>query len=252
MVLDIPDAEMWFLVMVRMLAALAPAPIFGHRSVPTVAKVGLAAGLAWLLVMPGGTKVARPEGWEPFLLALVAEMGLGLLLGFAVSLAFWAVTMAGDLVALQMGFGFAGTLHSSLEQSSSALSQFYTLAATLVFLTIGGHRMFLSALANTLAIAPPYSFIVGDLHLHRVIELASTIFAAAFQIALPVLGTLLLVDATLALLSRVLPQLNAFIFGLPLKIAAGLLALWISLPALLSLTSRWVSAAPLNIQAIVK
>jgi len=249
----IPDFELLFLVTVRILAALALMPVFGHRSVPAPAKIVLAVSLAWLLVVSGGMP-AQPHGvgLAAFLLAIGAEIGLGILLGFAVSLAFWAVTMAGDLVALQMGLGFGGTVHASLEQSSGSVSQFYTIAGTLIFLSIGGHRMLLVALGRTFDAAPPYAFTVGAAQIDRVIQLGTSLFSGAFQIALPIMGTLMLVDAMLAFLSRILPQLNAFIFGMPLKVATGVLVLWISLPALVIFVGRWLSRAVLDMQSVVR
>jgi flagellar biosynthetic protein FliR len=243
---------MLVLVMARLLAAIMVAPIFGHRSVPAVSKIILAAFVAWLLVVPGGMPASPASDFAGFLLALGAEILLGLLLGFTSSLVFWALAMAGDLVASQIGWGFAGGFHQSVESSSVALGQFYTVLGSLIYLGIGGHRLLLVALANTFAAAPPRAFVVGGLQVERLIETTGALFTGAFQVALPAIGTLLLTDAVLALLSRVLPQLNAFIFGLPLKIAAGLLAIWISLPLALLFVARWLSKGILNVQFLVK
>lgn len=253
MTLRIADVEVLFLVMVRLLSALMIAPIIGHRSVPAAAKIALAAFLAWLLVASGAVKAESPDGGlSAFLLALLAEIALGLLLGFMSSLAFWALAMAGDLVALQLGWGFGGGIHPSVESSSVALGQFYTVTTSLVYLGIGGHRLLLTALANTFAAAPPYAFVVGGLQVERVVQASAALFSGALQLALPAVGTLLLTDAVLALLSRVLPQLNAFVFGLPLKIAAGLLALWISLPVMLVFMARWLSRGIVDVQLLVR
>jgi flagellar biosynthesis protein FliR len=61
-----------------------------------------------------------------------------------------------------------------------------------------------------------------------------------------------LTDTVLALLSRALPQFNAWVFGMPLKVGAGLLALWISLPLILLLIQQWLGKTTLNLPAAVK
>jgi flagellar biosynthetic protein FliR len=56
----------------------------------------------------------------------------------------------------------------------------------------------------------------------------------AFQIAAPVLITLLLTDVVLGIVARVVPQMNVFYVGIPLKIAAGMIAIIVTLPAFIS------------------
>ena len=248
----LPNVELLVLVTVRLLSAFMVAPIIGHRSVPAVAKIALAAFLAWLLVVPGGMTAEPAPGLFAFLMAIGAEIVLGLLLGFISSLAFWTLAMAGELVALQMGWGFGGGIHPSVESSSVALGQFYTVTTSLVYLGIGGHQMLLVALANTFAAAPPYAFVVGGAQIERIVQTTGALFSGALQLALPAVGTLILADAVMALLSRVLPQLNAFVFGLPVKVAAGLLAVWISLPVMVVFIARWLSRGILDVQFLVR
>jgi flagellar biosynthesis protein FliR len=51
------------------------------------------------------------------------------------------------------------------------------------------------------------------------------LFALGFALAGPIVLVLLLLELTLGVLSRGLPQLNMLVLGIPLKILAGLLAL---------------------------
>jgi flagellar biosynthetic protein FliR len=257
--IQIPDVELIFLAMVRILSALMLAPVFGHRSVPAIAKIALAACMAWLIVTPQNLTIdhsrvglAAGGGLGPFVLEVIIEAVLGLLLGLAASVVFWAVGIAGDLVSLQMGQGFSGTVHASLEQASGPISQLYNIMATLIFLAIGGHRLWLLALSNSFATAPPYAFVMQGAQVSWMTELVGTMFTSALQMALPVMGTLVLADVVLGFLSRVLPALNAFVFGMPLKILVGLVAILTTLPLLLSFFQSWVLKAPANMQMLVK
>jgi flagellar biosynthetic protein FliR len=55
------------------------------------------------------------------------------------------------------------------------------------------------------------------------------LIVAGAQMALPVVGTLLLTDITLGLLARVAPQIQVFFLGLPLKIGIGLFAMMLTM-----------------------
>ena len=58
----------------------------------------------------------------------------------------------------------------------------------------------------------------------------SGIFVSAFEIAAPVLVAMIITDAALGVVSRVVPQLNVFSTGFPAKMIVGLTLIGVSLP----------------------
>jgi flagellar biosynthetic protein FliR len=50
-------------------------------------------------------------------------------------------------------------------------------------------------------------------------------FIIAFQMSMPVVGILFLVDVALGIVARTVPQINIFVVGLPVKIVVGLIVL---------------------------
>lgn len=71
-------------------------------------------------------------------------------------------------------------------------------------------------------------------NLDRMLEATNGIFVSAFVLMLPALGLLLLVEVSLAIATRVMPQLNAMVMGFPIKIFLGIITLMITLPLLSS------------------
>jgi flagellar biosynthesis protein FliR len=54
------------------------------------------------------------------------------------------------------------------------------------------------------------------------------------RVAMPIALVLLLVELSVALLARAIPQINVFILGLPLKMLVGFAVLALGMPALVS------------------
>lgn len=251
MTLQLGDIGLLIPVMARILSALMTAPIFSQRNVPAAVKIVLAAFLAWLLVSPGGIPNRAPAAAVPWLLGLGGEVLVGLLLGILSSLAFWAVNMAGELVGLQMGWGFPATLHASFDTSPAPTGQLYAMLAILVFLCTNGYQWWLKALADTFTAAPPFALVMNGLQVDRMVSLMSALFAGAIQLALPILGTMIFVEVVLGFLSRIMPQFNAWAFGMPLKIGVGLAALWLTLPLLMSLVEHSLGQTPLVMRTLL-
>lgn len=66
-----------------------------------------------------------------------------------------------------------------------------------------------------------------------VIKAMNTMFVIAFQMSIPVVGSLFLVDVALGIVARTVPQLNVFVVGLPLKIGVSFIVLIVVMSVLI-------------------
>ena len=223
-----------FLIFVRILAVFMTAPIFSNRSLPMMIKIGL-AGFLTIILLPGPASAAGiqimpvPSALWPFLFVMAQEILVGMLVGFASNLIFVAIGMAASLMGLQIGFQAANLLNPLTNSTSSALEQLYMTLTLTLFLTVNGHHLLIKALADTFEIAPIGQFTIDNISAGRLIAMSGQTFTVAVQLALPIVGTLLLTDLGLGLIARAVPQVQVFFLGLPLKMGLGLLILMLTL-----------------------
>jgi flagellar biosynthesis protein FliR len=214
----------------RVLAVLAAAPVLGQTRIPARIRIALAIGIVLVLVptLPAPPAVAptSPAG----MLILATQIVIGLAIGFVLRLVFVAVEMAGDLIGLQMGLGFAMFYDPGNVQHTPIVGQFMGLLATLVFLAINGHLMIISALADSFRTLPVAAAPLGANLFEALARHGAIVFVAGLQLALPLIVTMLVVTLALGVLTRAAPQLNIFAVGFPLTIAIGFGALILTLP----------------------
>ena len=132
----------------RILALLASAPITGNTQFPASAKIGLAI-LITVLVAPTLTPAAVDPGSGAGLLLLARETVLGLAMGLAMRIVFAGVSMAGDVIGMQMGLGFAQFYDPQSNSQEAVLGQYLGLMATLTFLSLNGHLLMISTLIES-------------------------------------------------------------------------------------------------------
>lgn len=237
MVISVAQAQSFFLVLTRILAVIIHVPVLGGQAVPAPVRIGLGLLLSAVLVP---WQPLPPEAAALGLFALTAAIGremlIGTLTGYAATMTFGAVQIAGETMGLGSGFGSGRILNPTLGDSGSPIDQFYLMIALLLFLVVNGHHIFLIALQRTFVLAPVNSAL-PLLDLERLIRLTAQLIASGVQMALPVLGALLLTDLTLGLLARVAPQVQVFFLGLPLKIGVSLIAFSLSFTVVLPLLS---------------
>ena len=63
-------------------------------------------------------------------------------------------------------------------------------------------------------------------------------FAIAFQMSIPIVGTLFLVDLALGITARAVPQLNIFVVGFPIKIGVSFMVLLIMMSVMIAVMQK--------------
>jgi flagellar biosynthetic protein FliR len=243
----------------RILGLIAAAPLFGNPGVPARVKLGLGLLLAMVI---GPTIPALPAA-DPMsmagLLILIQEMLIGLGIGFSIRIVFAAVEMAGEISSLTMGLGFASFFDPQTRGRSSAISQFLALLATLAFLSVNGHLVLLSALAESFISLPISASPINGSGFLQLANWGGRIFSAGLQLSLPIVAALLITNVALGILTRAAPQLNLFGIGFPITLTVGMAMIGMVLPFLStprqnlflegietgrSLPRTWASKAP--------
>ncbi|MGK5024360.1 flagellar biosynthetic protein FliR [Janthinobacterium sp. RB2R34] len=216
----------------RILGLVAAAPLFGNAAVPISTKVSLGVLLAMIIAPTVPALPATDPMSMAGLLILTQEMLIGLAMGFSIRIVFAAVEMAGEISSLTMGLGFASFFDPQTKGRSSAISQFLTMLATLMFLTVNGHLVLLAALAESFVSLPISASPINGGGFQQLAAWGGEIFRSGVQISLPIVAALLLTNVALGILTRAAPQLNIFGIGFPVTLGVGLLVLAMVLPYL--------------------
>lgn len=223
-------ALLWPLL--RISGLMLVAPVLGANVVPARLRIVLALALA-VLVTP---LAPPPPGFDPLsaqgVLAMATQVAIGLAMGFAVQIAFDALVMGGQLIAMTMGLGFAMLVDPARGGSTPVLSQFLLILGILLFLSVDGHVALIGVLVDSFRWAPVGPAGLGAEGLWGLALWGGKVFEAGLLIALPALIALLGVNLGMGVVSRAAPQLNLFAVGFPVAMLFGFLLLLLSLPAL--------------------
>ncbi|HEX8961549.1 MAG TPA: flagellar biosynthetic protein FliR [Rhodocyclaceae bacterium] len=237
----------------RVLALISIAPVFSNISVPE--RIKLAAGLViTLAIIPALPPMpAIPAGSWLGLAILMEQVTIGLLIGFALRIAFAAVDVAGQLIGLQMGLSFAVFYDPTSASQAPVVSEFLALLATLIYLALNGHLLMLSLLAQSFTLLPVTAVpFFAAKSFTTVLAWSGTMFAAGVLLALPLIAALLIANIAMGVLSRVAPQLNLFAIGFPVTIVAGFAVITISLPYFAAALERLFDQGFMAMTAIMK
>ena len=220
----------WLFVMTRIGAAMLAAPLFGAGGVPMQARVVITGAVA-VLVCAWTPVVAPPALLSATgIMMVLGEVLVGLTLGFVLQLSFAAPTIAAEVIGGAMGMAMATAVDPNSGTHSPALGQYFAVVLTVIFLALGGHLLWLNLVVDSYQVFPPGQTWLGTERFELILGFATTMFATAVAIALPVTLVLLVVQVVTGVLSRSAPALNLFALGLPAGVLAGIAALIASAP----------------------
>lgn len=152
--------------------------------------------------------------------ASFGEMAIGATLAFGIFTAFGAFSIAGKILDVQSGFGIGSVFDPVTWAGSPLFATIFNLLAVAVFFGLDGHHALLRGIAFSVEQLPPgagFATIAAE----AVVRQFGLMFSLGVALIAPVMFCLFLIEAGLALVSRVLPQMNVFMVGIPVKIVAG-------------------------------
>lgn len=213
----------------RILALIASAPLFGARGVPASTKIGLAFVLTVVVAPTLGPMPDVQPASAQGLFILAQQLMIGVAMGLAMRVVFSAIEMAGHVMGLQMGLGFATFFDPQNSAQIPVMGQFLGLVAMLLFLAINGHLMVVTALVESFRELPVGLHPFSSQGWHTLALWGGEVFRAGLLISLPVVAVLMMTNVALAVLTRAAPQLNIFAVGFPLTLAVGFVVAAISM-----------------------
>jgi flagellar biosynthetic protein FliR len=242
--LDIAVSQVigFMLVVARLSGLFLIAPVFSSPMIQGRIKL-----MALLVLAATLTPIVAPDAPEtpasvlPLIISVGTETIIGLAIGFSVAIVFAAIQVGASLIDTSIGFSMANIIDPINNAQGAVLGSFYSMVATLSFLAVNGHHWMLGGFKRSFDVVALGATPDIEQMMNNLFTTFSQLFAMAFQIAAPVLITLLMVDVVLGIVSRVVPQMNVFFVGIPLKVGVGLLAIIITLPAFTNFIEHRVS-----------
>ncbi len=226
--INVADIYPGMLVFLRASGMFLVMPLFSGTMIPNTVRIAIAAVLGYTLSPLFGDFGGMPGHWFPFVLQVMHEILTGLLLGFAVRFLLYALEMAGEIIAVQIGLSMSSNIDPITRTSATPPSTMLFSFGTVLFLVTGSYQYCLVAFRRSFDIFPPMAGFAPT-SLDVVLAQSGKILLLATQIAAPLLAISFLVNMCFSVLGRAAPSLNVFVLSFPVQILAGLTVFSITL-----------------------
>ena len=235
---SIMHLEYYFAIFVRVMGAMAFAPIFGNQAVTRRVRVfiGIACSLAVFTANP-----YTPLGYSTFLeytLLLLKEFVVGITMGFLSNITLTIINAAGQFIDREIGFSMVSDFDQTMNTEITITAEFYNMLVMLIMLCLNMHYFILSALSDSFQLIPlgKVTIDAGTLY-DTMIQYIADYFIISVRIALPVMISTMLLNVVLGVLAKPAPQMNMFAVGMQMKIMVGFVVLFLTVSLLPSVAN---------------
>ncbi|KXH79995.1 flagellar biosynthetic protein FliR [Sporosarcina sp. HYO08] len=248
----IPSLPAYFLILTRVTAFFITLPFFSYRTIPPSQRILFGAILSWMIVYSIDMPVLELD--YGYILLVMKEAMIGLFIGLVAYIIMAAIQIAGGFIDFQMGFAIANVIDPQTGAQSPLLGQFFNILALLLLLAVNGHHLLLDGVFYS------YQFIAVDQAIPAlgssqfaewIIKTFAAAFAIAFQMSIPIVATLFLVDLALGITARTVPQLNIFVVGFPIKIGVSFIVLWIMTAVMVAVMKRIIEVMIMSMRDLM-
>lgn len=220
------DYAMPFMRLSGLLGAMVA---FSAKTVPTPIRALLTVVLA-IMIMPVVPPVPLDDPISPEMFVMgLQQVIIGASVGFITTLVLETFVIAGQVVAMQTGLGFASIVDPVNGINVPAVGQFYLILATLLFLAFDGHLNMIQLVVMSFEAFP-----IGDAwwtgeQFLAMVEWSAWMFVAATVLSLAPIVSLLIINLAFGVMTKAAPQLNIFTIGFSFAQIGGLVIIWLTL-----------------------
>lgn len=222
----VENLEYDLMVLVRISSFVMTAPFFGYRSVPNRIKAGISVLLSIVVLFSVSPVPLKYEGVLGFSVLIMKEAVVGAVLGLMCNLCFYIVSLAGQIMDMEMGLSMANMFDPTTNIQVTVTGNIYNYYLMLVLVVTNTHYYVIRAITDSFRYANIGEAIIRtDVLKDLMVDFMANYFIIAVRIVLPVFCCMLLINVILGVMTKAAPQMHMFAVGIQIKVMVGIILL---------------------------
>lgn len=229
MTFDLETLYFGFLTFTRTAGMFSLLPIFSGRLVPAIVRVALSAAVAYTLFHLVETAGTIPDNVWGIAWAILLEFMVGLLMGLAIRMIFFAIELAGETIATEMGLMMTRGIDPFSDSQSSVIGRILFYFGLLIFFITGLHYEVIENFALGFQVLPAGAGMPGEGAMLALIQDSSHLFVVGLKMAAPFIAVNFVTTMTFAVLGKAVPKMNVLMVSFAVRIWVGTIVLLLSI-----------------------
>jgi len=204
----------------RLIGFMLLMPLFSRVPLSGLLRNGVALALSVPVFPMIVSKLTTADISMVLIVVYIAkEVIVGITLGLAMGIPFWAAEAAGDILDLQRGSTMGTLIDPMMTHETSSTGTLLSIIMISIYLAAGGLQLSLTSIYDSYGLWPVDAFlpVFSREAAWLFLGLLNRILMMALTLVFPLIISMLLSDFVLAFLARASPHLNVFALSLVVK-----------------------------------
>lgn len=207
--------------MARALGVILITPAFNRLGLTGLIRAAVAVTISIPMMLPTFEALSTMGTLSSLTIAalVVKELLIGIIIGMAFGIPFWAAEVAGELVDLQRASTMGQLLDPMGSTESSVSSTLLIITLVALFFVTGGFMVLLDGFYRSYSLWPVDAFmpVLETQAALALLSLLDQVMRIGVLMVVPLVIAMLVADLMMAYLARMAPNLHVFILSLPIK-----------------------------------
>jgi len=219
------NVHVFMYVFARLAAILLLNPVFSRANIPAAVKASLVL-FATIIIAPIVPMGSADNSFVEVGLGLGREFLVGFALTFVFNIYYYMLMFAADIMDTQFGMSMAKMMDPQTHIQTAITGNIMNILFMLYFFATNCHLELINVAVGSFQLIPPGA---GGISLDNaagfVFTLFSTIFILALRLALPFVAAEFILELSMGILMKLIPQIHVFVIHMQGKILLGIIAL---------------------------
>ena len=221
----------FFMILTRVSSFFVILPFFSWKTIPVRVKVALAFLLSvfFTMITPINFDCSQVKPLQAVLF-LVYESIYGLAIGLMVLILFSVIKVSGQIIEMEMGLTMGSVFDPTTGEENQPFGILMETLFILIFLAMDGHHLFLMVISRSFEAFPAGTIPTLATLVDGIVQSFTVMFITALRLAAPLLAISMMLLVALAVLARVVPEMDILFISMTLRVTVGLLMATTFLP----------------------
>ncbi len=242
------NSPAWLLVFARMGGLLGMTPLFARRNVPSTVRAGLVF-LMTALIAPTVTVTGLPARDSlALVVAMLKELFVGFACGYVFQIYYYMLFFAGDILDTHFGMSMAKVFDPGTNIQMSVSGTLLNLLFVMYIFATDSHLLLIRIFAGSFQVLPAGAVVLGPDIWEYFIQLFISAFSMAIRLALPFMAAEFVLELSMGVLMKLIPQIHIFVINIQFKMLLGMLLLLAFAAPVASFTDNYMRLMLENLQ----
>ncbi|NLW78096.1 MAG: flagellar biosynthetic protein FliR [Ruminococcaceae bacterium] len=223
----------YLLIWVRLAGMILFNPLLSRSNVPAMVRMGLVFFMTIMVapMQPASVfEAVYAMSAFTYTLVMVGELAVGFVYGYVFQIFYYLLFNVGDMMDTEMGLAMAKTFDPATNIQTSFSSRLITTLFVLYLFTSGGYQNILTLFTDSFASIPIGTFSLTTGIVPFLLELFAQVFTLAIRLVAPFMVAEFILQASMGILMKFIPQITIFVINFQLRILLGLLMIFLFAP----------------------